>query len=124
MKKVIVYSVYAVGMRHHGARSLTVGEGYYGRREPGNQFDSNAVAVYSDKNTTTCSAYLKRSDAAMVSEISPFIEGSILIKPKFEPVFRKGGPVQRCNLGFYCQSSNVSQVEDILDKHNFVFKII
>lgn len=45
MKKVIVYSVYAIGMTHHGTRSLTIGGGYYGRYEPDNQFDSNAVAV-------------------------------------------------------------------------------
>lgn len=127
MKKVIIYTVYAVGMHHHGNRQLIVGRGYYCKPEPGNPYDADAVAIYEDGLYARCSAYLKRSDARIIAELvrGNMVEGTILIKPKFEPVCKRGiGPVQRCNLGFYCKNENVLTVSEVLNKYMHAYKML
>ena len=41
MIKIIIESVYAVGMHHYGGRSLEVGSGYKVIPEPNNKYDTN-----------------------------------------------------------------------------------
>ena len=102
MTKIIIESVYAVGMHHYGGRSLEVGSGYKVIPEPNNKYDTSALAVC-DVKTNSVKAYIQRSDAKVISTlIKEFcIQRPILLKPKFEPIFRRGGPVQRCNIGFF-----------------------
>lgn len=65
MKKVIIYSVFIVGMHHHGSRQLDVGSGFIVRHEPENQYDSNALSVASDGQLM---AYIKKEQALILSE--------------------------------------------------------
>ena len=91
MKKIVIYSVHAVGMHHHGKRSLNVRLGYMANPDPENPYDKKAIAICDRESGSRKEvAYLKRPEAAKISDIHSkhIIEGTILIKPKFEPVFR------------------------------------
>jgi hypothetical protein len=125
MMKIIVEAIYAVGMHHHGSRSLEVGSGYKVLPEPTNRFDPNALAIC-DIETGSVKAYIKRADAMALSIVlRQFnIRAPIMLKPKFEPVFRRGGPVQRCNIGFYCQSEDAENVLRILKDSGLFAKCI
>ena len=117
MKKVIIEAVYAVGMHHFGERSLNIGRKYVSKAEPTNSNDKHAVAIYKAEQKV---GYLKRDHARHISRLYKMnvvkTDPGILLKPKFEPVIRnrRVGPEQRCNVGFFCDESNVACASEVL----------
>lgn len=112
-------------MHHFGKKYLDVGQKYFLKPEPSNEFDRNAIAVYRDDRKV---GYLKRSHAKYVSNLFKEClvnDYKMLLKPKFEPVVRqqKVGPEQRCNIGFYCSETNVSKVLELMKPSPFVCRL-
>ena len=127
MKKLIIYSVQAVGMHHHGNRSLTIGEGYIATHKPENAYDVNAIAIYEREKVSSPAAYLRRIDAAIIAKIfrANLVHDKMLLKPKFEPKYRpRIGPTQTCNVGFYCKPDNIEAVLEILNNSHLQFKVL
>ena len=124
MKKVIIKGLYAVGMHHHGQRALQVAAQYCGKPEPENSFDRHAIALHAHPSDRLC-AFLRRQDALFISELHRLnlIDGHILIKPKFKPVFRaRLGPSQRCNLGFYAKDEHVASIQICARNHGMLVR--
>ena len=125
MQKVIIYSVKVVGMNHYGSRSLNV-EGYHAKHEPANDYDCNAIVI-TEIDSKRPVAYLQRQYAAVISMIfrAKHVNDQMLLKPKFEPTFKpRVGPSQRCNVGFYCKSIHLQDVQRILDNSSLQYKVM
>ena len=104
MKNVIVKGVYDVGIHHWGERELAVGTVYKIKHEPENPKDSNAVAVFQDRDFQHKQCNLRRPDAFVVAKLfrRNLIQGLCYMKAKC-PVDRwrsQTDPQQKCNLGF------------------------
>ena len=126
MKKCIIEGFFAVGMHHHGNRSLQIGAGYRGYPDPNNRYDDHAFGIY-EYHGQKLVAYLRRSDARLISELffRDLIEGPVVIKPKFEPVYRaRVGPSQRCNLGFHCKENNMDKISNFLCESHILVRFI
>lgn len=117
MKKIIIESVYVVGMHHWGGRELKIGEIYYINHEPSNPKDGKAVAVYTDKEKKFKRGYLRREDANFISLLfkENLGQGHFYLKPKSIPekFNRRAGPLQRCNIGFRCNEEDVDRIRNI-----------
>ena len=117
---VIVKAVWAVGMRHHGGRSLQVGEPYTVHHDKGNRFDSNALSIKSDDGRVK--AYIKRDQA--IHLLGPVISvrtRMCVLRPKAEPEFisKKVGPQQRCNVGFSMDERDAELLKATLETAGF-----
>ena len=77
---VIVFGIYAVGMRHYGNSSLVVGEVYLLRRDRDrdNPHDANAVAVVERAPGRRKRASIQRGHAAVI--VGFFTHGPRLIR--------------------------------------------
>ena len=123
MKNVVIYGVYTVGMHHWSSRELEIGTPYYCHREPGNPYDNNAVAVFKDASYHHKSAYIRREDAEKLAPVFQYVRGSFYLKAKDRPTkFGRRGPMQRCNVGFKTNDSNIELVKQEL-KQCFHLKI-
>lgn len=121
MKKVAVYTVYAVGMHHWGGHELCVGDVYFIKDEPENTKDKNAIAIFADDELKYKRAYLSRDDASVVSQLirENLTCGKIYLKPKSpaEKFQKRCGPKQRCNIGFMCAEESVDKIRELLSKY-------
>ena len=117
MKNIIIRGVYAVGMHNWGTRNLEIGQVFYLKFEPENPYDTNAVAICSDKEMLRKVAYLKRSDAKFVAGLfkENIPNGPIYLKVKDAPTKfkRQCGPMQRCNLGFKMDNEHIENIKMI-----------
>ena len=127
MKKVIISFVWAVGMRHWGPRELEVGSVLYGKHEYQNPKDPNAIVLCAEKNFARTMAYLRRSDAVVISQLfkAKVIVGHCYfkVKTKVEKFGHKTGPQQKLNVGFLCQEENIEKMTDILKDSNLHVRI-
>lgn len=118
MKNIIIKNVYAVGMHHWGPRQLEIGSIYFLKLEEENPRDHNAVAVFEDRQTRHCKAYLRRCDALVISKLfrDNLIHGCFYLKPKsgLDRFSQRTGPAQKCNIGFQTSDENVAHVTQIL----------
>ena len=117
---VIVNAVCAVGMRHHGSRSLQVGEAYTLHYDKGNRFDSNALAIKADDGRVK--AYIKRDQA--IHLLGPVISVRTrvcMLRPKAEPEFisKKVGFQQRCNVSFSMDERDAELLKATLETAGF-----
>lgn len=114
MKKIIIKNLFAVGMRHHGSRSISVGTGMKCVREPRNPFDRNAVALCTLDGTRR--AYLCREHATIISFLIDTYEFVIVAKIKSLPQLCswRSGLQQTVNIGFYVSEENVAPVTEYL----------
>ena len=118
MNNLLINDMWAVGMHHHGARQLAVGEGYSLQPEPDNKFDKYAVRI---TDGGIARAYLKKDNAQIISKLFEVGVGAIWkLKPKEDPVVKeyRTGPQQRCNLGCRCRSEHLLEVACPLLKTN------
>ncbi len=129
MKNVIIRGFYAVGMHHYGSRELAIGPLYYAKPEPLNRYDSNAVAIFSEDTLRPGSkvAYIRREHAKIVKELfdGDFIVDKCYLRAKASPekYSKRSGPMQNISIGFKVADSKKSQLEIVLQKTPFAYKI-
>ena len=115
---MIIKSMKAVGMHHHGNRSLIIDAVYQVKREPENPYDRKACAIV-DGNRTV--AYLDRRSARLIAEIADqsIISGPIYLKPKhpLDVKSQREGPYHFCNVGFKIHSHHIDSLQSIT-KHS------
>ena len=90
-------------------QKLSIGCEYRCRKEPDNQFDKNAVAVY---DGTRRVAYIRRENALHISKIMsavPYI--SVSVRPEKEPEYSNRGPTQFCSLIIVIRKRDVDVLE-------------
>ena len=120
--------MWAVGMHHHGARQLLIGEGYSLETEPDNKFDKCAVKIIDYRaDGKVTKAYLKRDNAFVISKLFEIGVGTLWrLKPKEEPEVRqyRTRPQQRCNIGYKCRSDQqLDAACEVLKKYDIDFKV-
>lgn len=123
MKNVVIKQLFAVGMHHHGGRELPIDIPMFCSPEPTNKWDPKAVAIYHDREMSLKAAYLKRSDAAVVSELfqKGIISGPCYLKAKgpIEKITKRTEPQQKINIGFKCENEKLEIVKTQLQGHSY-----
>ena len=121
MKSIMaVRGIYAVGMHHHGCKSLPINEILRIDREPGNVYDTNACAVVKDGKIL---AYLQRHSAKIVAGIIDNCSvNKVFIKAKYEPeVKSRKGPQQHCYIGIVVNDQMKELLESYMQKNGIVY---
>ena len=125
--QVVVRNVRAVGMHHHGPRSLTVNGRYSLQWDPDCIHDlGNAVAVVDRKGITR--AYLARDDAHVIASLfcANVIAGRVVCKPTTEAhvVTQQRGPQHECDFTFKTDTDHVPFIDTVLNNGNINYTLI
>ena len=115
MKTAIINFVHALGMHHHGARQLEIGEALRLEAEPDNPYDHNTIMVKRDSRTC---AYLSRKCARVIAQLlqEGKCVGPLFAKPKFEATVHNHrlGPQQSLAVGFKCHDADGECIAQVM----------
>lgn len=76
-------------MHHHGGKELPIDIPMFCSPEPTNKWDQKVVAIYHDREMSHKAGYLKRSDAAVVSEASSSAPLSLKLRDPLKKLQRE-----------------------------------